>query len=72
MRNYNIKEKYSEKEDPWSDILEMADFVIISTENRLKGYSPGQLLFGSDMIIPIKHTSDLELIRQRNQPKIIK
>ena len=58
MRNYNIKEKYSEKEDPWSDILEMADFVIISTENRLKGYSPGQLLFVSDVILPIKHKLD--------------
>ena len=27
-------------------------------ENRLKDYGPGQLLFGHDIIIPIKHTVD--------------
>ena len=42
-------------------------FEILSTINRLKGYSPGQLLFGRAIILLIKHRSDWELIRQQNQ-----
>ena len=33
----------------------------------LKGYSPGQLVFGRNMIILIKNKMDWELIRQQNQ-----
>ena len=52
--------------------LKAAEFAIHSTTNRLKGYSLGQLVFGCDMIIPIKHTVDWELIRQQNQTQINK
>ena len=38
----------------------------------MKGYSPGQLVFSRDMIIPIKHTVDWELILHRKQTKINK
>ena len=42
-----------------------------STTNILEGYSPGQLIFGRDMIVPIKHRVDWGLIRQKKQTKII-
>ena len=38
----------------------------------LKGYSPGQLLFGRDMILLIKHEVGWGLIRQRKQTQINK
>ena len=38
----------------------------------LKGYTPGQLVFGRDMILLIKHMVDWELICQKNQEKINK
>ena len=41
VRTYNIKETYIDKDEPWSGILSASAFTIISTENRLKGYSPG-------------------------------
>ena len=47
-------------------------FSIISTKNRLKVYSPGQLIFGRDMIPLIKHTVDWELIHQLKQTQINK
>ena len=53
-------------------ILVAAAFVIISTTNRLKVYSPGKLLFGLDTILPIKHKVDWELICQKNHPQINK
>ena len=42
---YNIKGAYIDEDDPWLVILAVTVFEIISTENRLKGYSMGQLIF---------------------------
>ena len=38
----------------------------------VKGLYPVQLLFGRDMILPIKHNVDWELISQQNQAQINK
>ena len=67
MRNFNIKETYVDKDDPWSGILAAAAFTICQTTNRLKGYRHRQLVFGCDMILLIKHEVNWELIRQQNQ-----
>ena len=53
-------------------ILSAAAFRIFSMTNRLKGYSPGKLVFGRDMILRIKHKVDWELICQRYQAQINK
>ena len=58
MPNFTIIQTYVEEDDPWSFILAAAAFVILQTTYRLKGYSLGQLLFGRDMILPIKHKVD--------------
>ena len=58
VRTYNIKETYVDKDDPWLGILAASEFASFSTENSLKGYNPGQFVFGYDMILPIKHTVD--------------
>ena len=72
MRAFNIKQTYVDGDDPWLDILYEETFVICSTTNRLKGYSPGQLVFGRDITLLIKHKLDWELIRQKNQTQINK
>ena len=61
-----------EEDDPWLIILSEAAFAIISTTNRLKGYSPGHLVFRRNMIIPIKHKVDWEIIHQQIQMLINK
>ena len=48
-------------------MLSATEFMISCTENRLKGYNLGQLVFGHDMLFPIKHTYDWELIHQCKQ-----
>ena len=72
MRNCKITQNYVDEDDPWLGILAAAEFDILSTTNRLKTYIPGQLIFGRDMILPIKLTMDWELIRQENQAQVNK
>ena len=67
VQTYNINRTYVDEDDQISVILTAAAFSILSTENRLKDYSPGQLLFGRDIIILIKYTVDKELIHQQKQ-----
>ena len=54
VQKFNIQQTYVDKYDPWTGILDAAAFVICSTTSRQKCYSPGQLLFGRDMILLIK------------------
>ena len=67
MQTYNINKTYVDEDDPCSCILTAPELEIFPTENMLKYYIPVQLLFGLDVILPIKHKVDWELIRQRNQ-----
>ena len=55
---FNISQTYIEENYPWTVILAVAAFAISSTTNRQKSYSPFQLLFVRDMILPIKHNLD--------------
>ena len=59
---FNIQQTYVDKDDPCTDILDAAAFAILSTTSRKKGYSPVLLIFVRDMILPIKHRADWELI----------
>ena len=58
IRTYNINKTYVEKDDRILVILTAAAFTVLLTENGLNYYSTGQLLFGSDIILLIKHTVD--------------
>ena len=59
LRTFKIsKQTYVEKNDPRMGILAAAEFSICSTNNRQNIYSPIKLIFGRDMILPIKHTVD--------------
>ena len=69
LQTCNSTQCYVDKYDRWLGILAALEFVIISTTNRMKGYSPVQLIFIRDIILPIKHMVHWELIRQKNQKK---
>ena len=45
VRNNKNKDTYVDEGDPWSGILSVETFVMISTSNMLKGYGQIQLLF---------------------------
>ena len=67
VHTYNSTQTCVDEYDLWLGILAATEIVMISTTDILKGYSPGQLIFVRDMILPIKHDVDWELIRQKKQ-----
>ena len=69
VQNFNIYHTYVDETDPWTLILSAEAFVIFSTTNGKKGYSPGKLIFGRDIILPIEHNLDWGLIRQQKHMK---
>ena len=56
VSNFNSSQTYVDGKKPWTGVLAAAAFKIRSTTNIQKGYSTGQLIFGRDMILLIKHT----------------
>ena len=70
VRTFNISQTHVETNEPWMGILAAEACVMIWTINRIKGYIPGQLLFGRYMILLIKNEMDWELIHQRKQVQI--
>ena len=55
VQNVIISRTYVDKDDPCLVILYVAEFAIFLTANKLNCYSPGHLVFGHNIIIPIKH-----------------
>ena len=70
VQTFNIQQTYVDKNDPWTSILASAAFVLFSTTSGPKCYIPGQLIFGRDMILLIKHRVDWEFIRHQKQTQI--
>ena len=69
---YNAQDTYIDKGETWFRILAASAFTIHSITNRLKGYTPVQLIFGNDFILPIENSPDWVLICQVNKAQINK
>ena len=69
---YNKKETYIDKDDPLMSVLADTVFTMFYITNILKYYNPGKLVFGCDIILPIKHKTDWELTHQKNQTEMNK
>ena len=53
--------------DPWSELLASAAWAIRSTHHTTLQATPGQLVFGRDMLLNAKFIADWEAIRLRKQ-----
>ncbi len=70
IRAFELEKHYLDDEDPWKGILAATAFAIRSTLHTTLKKTPGQLVFGRDMIFNIQHQADWELIKQRKQTRI--
>jgi hypothetical protein len=73
VRTFELENNYQDEEDHWKGILSATAFAIRSTFHTTLRKSPGQLVFGMDMILNVKHVANWwELIWQRKQTIINK
>ena len=70
IRTFELESNYLEEDDPWKGILSATAFAVRSTFHTSLQSTPGQLVFGRDMIFNIQHLANWEFIKQRKQ-KII-
>jgi transposase InsO family protein len=70
IRTYELEDVYMDKKDPWGGILAATAYAVRSTYHTTLQATPGQLVFGRDMIFNVKHTANWKLIKERKQ-KII-
>ena len=60
---YELEKYYLDEDNPWAGILSAAAFAICSTYHTILKATPGQLVFGRDMILNIKYIADWEAIK---------
>lgn len=72
IRTFELENNYLDEEDPWKGILSATAFAIRSTLHTTLKKTPGQLVFGRDMIFNVQHTANWEFIKQRKQRLIDK
>ena len=72
IRTFELESNYLDEDDPWKGILSATALVVRSTFHTTLRNTPGQLVFGRDMIFNIKHEANWEFIRERKQQIINK
>ena len=72
IRTFELESNYLDEDDPWKGILSATAFAVRSTFHTTLQNSPGQLVFGRDMIFNIQHTANWEYIKNRKQQLIEK
>ena len=70
VQKFNLHEAYEDDADSWMGILAAAAFAVCSMYHQKRGKSAGQLMFGRDMNLPIKHIEDWKYICQRRKARI--
>ncbi len=72
IRTLELESNYLDEEDPWMGILATTMFAVRSTYHTTLKKTPGQLVFGRDMIFNIQHVANWKFIRQNKQCHIDK
>ena len=72
VRTFELQDNHLDEDNPWKDILCATSFAIRSTCHTTLQKTPGQLVFGRDMILNVEHAANWECIRQRKQKIIAK
>ena len=72
LRTFELENRELNETDPWSPFLTAVAYAIRSTYHTTLQATPGQLVFGRDMILPLKFKADWARIRQQRQHAMIK
>jgi transposase InsO family protein len=69
MRTYKVENINDDDADPFSGIVSAICWAVRSTYHTTLQATPGQLVFGRDMIFNIRHEADWQLIRERKRAR---
>ena len=72
IRTFELENNYLDEDDPWKGILGATAFAVRSTMHTTLRKTPGQLVFGRDMVLNMTHTANWEYIKDRKQTLINK
>jgi hypothetical protein len=72
IRTFELEDNYLDEKEPWKGLFAATCFAVRSTYHTTLQKTPGQLVFGRDMILNIQHTANWEYIKQRKQALIRK
>jgi transposase InsO family protein len=72
LRTFELEEQELNKDDPWSPFLSAVVFAIRSTYHTTLEATPAQLVYGRNMILPVKFTTNWVRIREKRQQEINK
>jgi hypothetical protein len=72
LRTFELEKRELSETEPWSPFLTAVAYAIRSTYHTTLQATPAQLVFGRDMILPLKFKADWARIRQQRQEAIIK
>ena len=64
---FKLEERELNSEDPFTEFLNAGAFAIWATYHTTLGCSPGQLVFGRDMILPIAFNANWDRIKHQQQ-----
>ena len=70
IRTFELEKNYLDEEDPWTGILAATAFAVRSTFHTTLKATPGQLVFGRDLIFNIKHIANWKAIQEQKQKLI--
>ena len=72
LRTFQLESQNLADEDPWTPYLASVAWAIRSTYHTVLNATPGQLVFGRDMVLPIQFQADWARIKLRKQETINK
>jgi hypothetical protein len=72
LHTFEAENKPTDKSDPWSGILSAAAWAVRSACQTTLQSTPGQSVFGRDMIWDAAHVADWQHVEQREQTSIDK
>ena len=72
LRTFQLEKRELDQNRPFDEFLSATAYALRSTYHTTLGASPGQTVFGQDMILPIKFKTNWALIEQRKQSAIDK
>ena len=70
LRVYELEEYEFPRGDPWSNILASAAWAIHSTFHTMLGATPGQIVYGRDMLFDLAFKANWKEIKERKRARI--